>query len=506
MTKEASSSVAPVKVGAGNEQPPAALKSSPRVMLVTQTADLESKTPPPDGIIIRPTLKRYLILVLYGICSMEKSFQWINLSTITNKVTLFYGVDNMMVNWTSVLFMITFIPLVLPTGWLIERIGLRKAVLIGSTGITLGACIKCLAYREDGFWIVIAGQIVVSISEQFIFCIPARIASVWFPDHQVSLATGFGIFGNQCGIALGFLVPQALLAGMETRAEIGVGLWRLFLWTALISSVTWVALLFLFDDHPKHAPGAARYNKIIREQAQRDQMLSFVEEMKYFGSMLSQLMCDVNSVLLVISYGIYVGVIYAIQTCLNQMIAGSAWTEPNQTVGTAGLVIIFSGMCGALFWGYLCDRSHKYVLINRILYLGAIASIVLFTLALRQVDQDWILYLASSLMGFILIGYTVVGLDTIVELTYPIPEMVSTSVMNLSPQIFGIVITFLCSSVVDTYKSEVANMFLIGCLVLGLVFTLLISEHLKRQNVVQETKSRQQQQQQQQTNMAQLRL
>uniref|UniRef100_A0A6G1SJI3 Feline leukemia virus subgroup C receptor-related protein 2 n=1 Tax=Aceria tosichella TaxID=561515 RepID=A0A6G1SJI3_9ACAR len=444
-------------------------------------------------IVIRPTLKRYLILLMYGICSMEKSFQWINLSTITNKVTLYYEVDNMTVNWTSVLFMITFIPLVLPTGWLIERIGLRKAVLIGSTGITLGACIKCFACREDGFWIVIVGQIVVSLSEQFIFCIPARIASVWFPDHQVSLATGFGIFGNQCGIALGFLIPQALLRGMETRDEIGVGLWHLFFWTALVAFVTWLALIILFDDHPEFAPGAARYNKIIGEQAQRDQMLSFPNEMRLFGSILVELMADLNSVFLVIAYGINVGVVYAIQTCLNQMIAGSDWAEANEIVGTAGLIIIFAGMCGALFWGYLCDWSHRYILINRILYVGAIVSIVLFGLALRRVNQEWPLYLASALLGFMLIGYTVAGLDTIVELTYPIPEMVSTSVMNLAPQIFGVAITFLCSTIVDEYKSDMANVFLVACLLVGLVFTLLINERLKRQNQVEETKKQQQQ-------------
>ncbi|CAA2976873.1 uncharacterized MFS-type transporter isoform X2 [Olea europaea subsp. europaea] len=458
-----------------------------------------------EAIAIKPTPKRYFILLMYGICSMEKSFQWINLSTITNKVALYYNVDNFAVNWTSVLFMITFIPLVLPTGWLIERIGLRRAVLIGSFGITLGAAIKCFACAEDRFYVVILGQVIVSLSEQFIFCIPARIASVWFPDHQVSLATGFGIFGNQFGIAMGFLIPQALLSGLETREEIGLGLWRLFLWTAIVAGVTLLVLLVFFDDHPRLAPGRARYNKILEEQMQREQMLSMWQETKVFGGQLAELARTWNSVYLVVAYGINVGTVYAIQTCLNQMIAGGSESaeqpqrpNANELVGTSGLIIIFSGMFGALFWGHLCDRTHRYMLINRILYLGAIGSILVFAVTLK-VDHagtkhaDLYLYLASSLMGFMLIGYTVAGLDTIVELTYPIPEMVSTSVMNLSPQIFGIAITFLCSTIVDESGSDLANAFLISCLLVGLVFTFLISEHLKRQQVVNETKLREQQ-------------
>lgn len=451
-----------------------------------QVLDMEN---PKEVIVIKPGVKRFFILLMYGICSMEKSFQWINLSAITNKVSLYYGVDNLAVNWTSVLFMITFIPLVLPTGWLIERIGLRKAVLIGSTGITLGAIIKCFACAEDRFYVIIWGQIVVSLSEQFIFCIPARIASVWFPDSQVSLATGFGIFGNQCGIALGFLVPQAILRGLETRQEIGVGLYQLFLWTAIVAFVTWIVLLIFFDDQPKHAPGAARFQKILEEREQRDLALGFVDEMKLFGRTLKELLKDNNSNFLVVAYGINVGTVYALQTCLNQMIAGSDWAQANEIVGTSGLIIIFSGMCGALFWGHLCDLTHRYILINRILCLASLLSVLMFAFTLKLYNEYY-LYGASSFMGFMLIGYTVAGLDTIVELTYPIPEMVSTSVMNLSPQIFGIAITFLCSAIVDHYDSDLANGFLLGCLLLGLIFTLLINEQLKRQKVVSETQER----------------
>lgn len=435
------------------------------------------------AITIKPTLKRYLILLMYSICSMEKSFQWINLSTITNKVSLYYGVDNIAVNWTSVLFMITFIPLVLPTGWLIERIGLRKAVLIGSTGIALGAIIKCFSCEQDRFYVVIIGQIIVSLSEQFIFCIPARIASVWFPDHQTSLATGIGIFGNQCGIALGFLIPQALLHGLETRDEIGIGLYRLFLWTAIFAALTLVVLLFLFDDAPEHAPGAARLRKIYEERNRREEQRPLRAELKLFGGILCQLISDRNIALLIAAYGINVGSGYAIQTLLNQLIAGSDWDSANSIIGIAGMMVIVFGMIGALFWGHLCDITHKYLLINKVLYIGAIFSMILFGVTLRLYNEI-LLYAACALLGFHLIGYTVAGLDTIVELTYPTPELMSTSVMNLSPQIFGTPITFISSAIVDSYDSNTAIGFLVIFLSVGFLITLAIRGRLNRQTAV----------------------
>lgn len=419
---------------------------------------------------------------------MEKSFQWINLSTITNKVSRYYGVDNIAVNWTSVLFMITFIPLVLPTGWLIGRIGIRKAVLIGSFGITLGATIKCFSVAEDRFYVIILGQIVVSLSEQFIFCIPARVASVWFPDHQVSLATGFGIFGNQCGIALGFLIPQALLNELESRREIGRGLRVLFDWTAAISALTLILLLVFFDEAPKYAPGAARVRKIKEEKAEyQERKLGrpFIVEMRNFSVLLADLITERNCALLVLAYGINVGTGYAIQTLLNQMISSGEWQNANQLVGTSGLVIITSGMLGALFWGHLCDSTRHYVLITQLLYLGAILSMILFGYTMH-ICSEVLLYITAVLLGFFLIGYTVAGLDTVVEITYPAPELISTSLANLSPQIFGTGITFVSSYIVDTVNSIYATGFLVLVLLVGLVVNLAIHEHLNRQSAVKE--------------------
>lgn len=504
------SAVLDIEKNQGDERVVVKSPSRLEVFSVSDTRD-NNKSPSTNGL-IKPEAKRYFILLMYAICSMEKSFQWINLSTITNKVSLYYGVDNIAVNWTSVLFMITFIPLVLPTGWLIERIGLRAAILIGSFGITLGAIIKCFSCFEDGFYVVIWGQIIVSLSEQFIFCVPARIASVWFPDHQVSLATGIGIFGNQCGIALGFLIPQALVSGLETRTEIGTGLYKLFLYTAIVSVVTLIVLVIFFSDAPKHAPGAARLRRIEEERVELANRSTFCEDMKIFGRLLLSLITNSNCTLLCVAYGVNVGTGYAIQTLLNQMIAGTgsdaqhkstptnadadtvsrleAWSgDANRVVGYAGLVIIFCGMLGALFWGHLCDLTRKYMMINKILYVNAIISMCLFGVTLQLSSHAYgelILYAACALLGFHLIGYTVAGLDTAVELTYPAPELTSTSLMNLSPQIFGTAITFASSSVVDTYGNAACIVFLSAMLTFGLLVTLIIKETLNRQLAVKE--------------------
>lgn len=477
-----------------------------------------SRVEPPIELIIKPSWRRFYILFLYGLCSMQKSFQWINLSTITNKVAFYYDVDNISVNWTSVLFMLTFIPLVLPTGWLIDqKIGLRKAILIGQAGITIGALIKCFACFRDGFWVILAGQVVVSLSEQFIFCVPSKIAAVWFPDKQITLATGFGIFGNQCGILLGFIIPQWILHELEERDEIGQGLRRLFYGTALVSLVTMVILLFLFHDAPKNAPGAARLKQLqlklkdkqlnyelrshgspstTSQMSNSHQRRSFGAEMNWLMGILKSLLKQPNCALLMLAYGINVGAGYSIQTLLNQMVAptpkniqpdSSVDSSPdaNALVGHLGITIILNGMLGALFWGYLCDLTHKYKLITCSLYSGFLLALIGFNEALKlRRDYEPLLYVTASLMGFTMIGYTVAGLDTLVEYSYPIPELISTSLMVIGPQVFGTFLTFVGSTLLDLYGPRASSLFMGLALALGLLVSLLAKETLNRQRVV----------------------
>lgn len=480
-------------------------------------------------LIIKPTWRRYLILILYGICSMEKSFQWINLSTITNKVAFYYDVHNFAVNWTSVLFMITFIPLVLPTGLLIEQIGLRKAILIGQFGITLGALIKCFACDEDKFWLVLLGQVVVSLSEQFIFCVPSKIAAVWFPDEQVSIATGCGIFGNQFGIALGFLIPQALVRGRNDKSSIRIGLEELFYGTALIAVLTFIALLIFFADEPKNVPGAARLRQLELKAFQRRQNAlnnnnnnnndehtsksTSIGKRELYSLLriIWNLLKDFNCTLLMIAYGLNVGTGYTIQTLLNQFIAGSNkqisqsnlsselssttatnnnddQVDLNKLVGHIGLVIIFFGMLGSLFWSYLCDLTHRYKLITCFLYGSFIISLIGFNGCLesgRGLDGR-LLFPLAAFMGFSMIGYTTAGLDTLVEYTYPIPELLSTSLMVIWPQIFGTTLTFASSALNDSYGRNWATGFMVITLSLGLLISLYVREKLNRQQAIAE--------------------
>lgn len=65
------------------------------------------------------------------------------------------------------------------------------------------------------------GQAISAIAQVFILGIPARLAAVWFGPNEVSTATALGVFGNQVGVAIGFLLPPEIVPEVEDKELMG---------------------------------------------------------------------------------------------------------------------------------------------------------------------------------------------------------------------------------------------------------------------------------------------
>lgn len=64
---------------------------------------------------------RWVVLCLFVLYSMSNAFQWIQFSIITGIIAQFYNVSEEMVDMTSMIYMITYIPLIFPATFLLEK-------------------------------------------------------------------------------------------------------------------------------------------------------------------------------------------------------------------------------------------------------------------------------------------------------------------------------------------------------------------------------------------------
>jgi len=86
--------------------------------------------------------RRFLILFIFSLYSMSSAFQWIEYAIITNIIIRYYGTTQLAVTWTSMIYMLSYIPLVFVATWMLDNWGLRRILILGASLNAIGSLIK----------------------------------------------------------------------------------------------------------------------------------------------------------------------------------------------------------------------------------------------------------------------------------------------------------------------------------------------------------------------------
>uniref|UniRef100_A0A8C7DKK6 FLVCR choline and putative heme transporter 2 n=1 Tax=Oncorhynchus kisutch TaxID=8019 RepID=A0A8C7DKK6_ONCKI len=373
--------------------------------------------------------RRWFIVLLFGSYSLCNSFQWIQYGIINNIFMRFYGVESFTIDWMSMIYMLTYIPFIFPVTWLLDKKGLRIIALVATAMNCAGTWIKVTSVRPDLFAVTMLGQFCCSLAQVFILGMPSKIASVWFGSEEVSTACSIGVFGNQLGIAIGFLVPPILVPNVEDMDQLAYHISIMFYITAGVAT-----LLFLL-----------------------------------------------------VVIGLNVGCFYAVGTLLNRMII-EHYPGEELNAGRIGLTIVIAGMVGSLICGIWLDRTKTYKQTTLAVYLMSFVGMLVYAFTL-SLGHLWVVFLTAGALGFFMTGYLPLGFEFGVELTYPECEGTSSGLLNCSAQVFGIIFTICQGKIIDNYGTLAGNIFLCVFLFIGSVLTGFIKSDLQRQKANQLAKA-----------------
>nr|XP_027197403.1 uncharacterized MFS-type transporter C09D4.1-like [Dermatophagoides pteronyssinus] len=426
---------------------------------------------------------RHFLLLIFITLSMTNAFHWIEYAIIEKIVCDYYRISTFWVNCTSVIFMIIYIIGITPATFMQDRYGLRVCLIFGSFINALGSCIKCLSVSRSRFWVAMIGQTLVGIAQLFTLNIPPMLAAQWFPSNEVTRATAFGVFGNQVGIALGFLIPPLLMPELNSTSNeenlsselinhIEHGFHYLVWGLSIITTVIFLLILIFFKNRPEQPPSKAQ--ALIRFMEHSDSKQSYFESIK-------QLIKNRNFVLLFINYGLITGVFYALSTVLSQMITRTMGPEYLVEAGYMGLTITLSGITGSVVCGYLLGWSGKFRLVNLLIYIFSFAGTAAFGVAI-EIRHINLLFITCAILGFFMTGYLPIGFEFAAEVSYPQPESTSAGLLNASAQIFGIIFTYASTPIIDHFNSVWANIGYSIVLVIGVILSFFIKNDLRRQN------------------------
>ncbi|CAH1102513.1 unnamed protein product [Psylliodes chrysocephalus] len=419
---------------------------------------------------IRVYGKRWLILIIYIAYATLSTLQWVEYSIITNVVSKYYHVSASAVDWTAMSFSIMWPILVFPASFIIDKMGLRVAGLIGAFTTALGAVIKIFSIGENLFGVLLAGQIVVAASQIFILSLPPKIAVTWFKPEEVSKVCSLGIFGMTLGSAMGFLIPPMIVHDSDNLDDIAYDLKTMCWGLAFIIAPVALTVVFYFPAEPPHPPSQTMFEE--RENRKNVTTKVFVESIK-------TLLQNKAFMLHTLCYGCIVAIFSSIGTLLNQFIL-SYFPGAQEDAGRMGLVMILTGMVGSVITGFVLDKTHKYKETAFIIFLLSAVAIVGFALAL-ELNSKWMVYLAIGIFGFFVTAYMPAGIEFATEITFPFPESTVTGILMASSQMLTVIITVILGIVIDKFGTLFCLLFMAGVLLVGTVLTLLTPNILNRQ-------------------------
>ncbi|KAK7503014.1 hypothetical protein BaRGS_00005640, partial [Batillaria attramentaria] len=424
---------------------------------------------------VRVYWRRWLMLTLFCLYSFSNAVQWIHLNIIADVLDRYYNAslpeDSYQranaIDWLSMVFMLAYVPLIFPATWLLDKKGLRVCMVAGCFLNALAAWLKCASVGEDLFGVLMFAQTVAAISQIWVLGIPARLAAVWFGPNEVSTATSLGVFGNQIGIAVGFLTPPVLVPNSDSLDTIGTNLRNMFYGTAAITTVIFLVNLFFFKKQPPHPPSRAQQHQVEME-VNAD-----------YGKSLLNLFKNRGFFVLMLSYGMNTGSFYAVSTLLNYIIL-DYYPGEQETAGQIGLTLVLTGIVGAIAAGVWLDRTRTFKGTSLGIYLMTTASMAAFTFTL-DIGHLWIVFLTGGLLGLTMTGYLPVGFEFAAELTFPESEGTSSGLLNASAQVFGIILTMGGRAMMENISTLAGNITITAILLLGTIMTGFIKADYRRQ-------------------------
>ncbi|XP_031586826.2 feline leukemia virus subgroup C receptor-related protein 2 isoform X2 [Oreochromis aureus] len=417
--------------------------------------------------------RRWVMLFIFSAYSMSNAFMWLQYGIISNIFMRFYSIGTLAIDWLSMIYFLTYIPLILPVTWLLDNRGIRDVAVVGSAYNCIGAWIKTGSADPSMFALTFFGQFMCSVATVYILGIPSRLASLWFGQQEVSTACSIGVLGNQLGIAIGFLVPPILVPNVDDMDELAHHISIMFYISAGVATAIFVLVVIVFQEKPEIPPSQA--------QAQARNMQP--DEYSYTASIFS-LLRNKPFMLLVISYGLNVGCFYAISTLLNRMII-EHYPGEEVNAGRIGLTIVIAGMAGSLICGVWLDKTKTYKQTTLAVYILSLIGMLVYAFTLN-LGHLWVVFVTAGVLGFFMTGYLPLGFEYAVELTYPESEGTSSGLLNCSAQIFGIIFTIAQGKIMDKWGTLAGNIFLCIFLLIGTVLTGFIKSDLRRQKANQQ--------------------
>jgi sugar phosphate permease len=394
---------------------------------------------------------RWVVLAAFVLIAAMTQVLWISFAPVTREAARFFGTSDLMIGMLSMVFMIVYVLIVIPSAWVIDTLGFKAAVGIGAalTGI-FGLARGLLA---TSFTAVFICQVGLAIGQPFVLGAITTLAARWFPERERATASGLGTLALYLGPLAAMLLSPVLI--------VRLGLAQMLKIYGLAAAAAALLFLLLARDRPPTPVG-------------RDERALMFDGLK---SMIRRR----DFLFLLAIFFIGLGLFNSVSTWIEDIVRPRGFTIA-QAGWTGGLMLI-GGIIGAVIIPLLSDKLRR----RKPFIILALAGLLPSLLGLTFAADPRLAMLSGFLLGFFLLSAGPIGFQYAAEITRPAPEGTSNSLLLVAGQVSGIV--FILG--MDALKDKASGSMTTSLLGLaGLVaLSLALAVRLRESPVAEESRT-----------------
>jgi len=356
----------------------------------------------------------------------------------------------------NIIFPIMEIPGLIFAMWLIQRLGLRFA-MVACAGLQIGGSwLRFYGAYPDRFFAMVAGSIIASLGQPFLDASPTTLVGSWFGDNERTTAVSlFVMFGWTGSMALCvWQIPQLVVDDDTFKGFILI--------TACICTVVGLANLLIQEEKPETPPSLAA--AMVKPANFKDSFIGLFKAIPFL--------------ILLFSWGATLGILQ-----FYFLSAGVIFGEPTFSQGETGEIASFAGITGlvsCLLGGLMVDKFRNY---KTTLIVGhALSATSLLVMAILHENPDHYIgmFILSGVYGwFALVTYPT-ALELGAELTFPIEEQFSAAILVVSACVWTVVVAYIVAYENSEWGQSVGLYTLMAIMTFTTIATIFIKPDYRR--------------------------
>ena len=400
---------------------------------------------------------RNAIALLLGVGVLVNYFDRVNLSIAHDALHRQYGISDIGFGYLLGAYSWTYALMQLPSGYLLDRLGVRRVMLVATLLWAVASGLAALAWTMPMLFLA---RYLLGVGEAPTFPANAKAIGLWFPDRQRGVATA--TFDAAAKLSIGISTP--LLGLILLR----LGLHANFATTALLSLGYAALFAAVYRD-----PGRGEGNRVhVQDPSQEHRVLftTLLRERKVWGAALGA--------------GAYNYCFYLLLTWLPFYLERGLKMTPRSAVLWSALPWLVAAASGFLVGGVMVDwvlhRGGDANLTRRtVLITGAVLGLFVLAPVFLHSATGILICLTIALSGGAILS----------PVSWTLPSLLGTNassgrigaIMNLCGQIAAITAPILTGYISDMTHSFVAAFLAAGfVLLLGIVSYVFLLGRIDR--------------------------